>query len=227
MEPNRDDDAFARARRELVEEIAAEAFETRRWTGRAAFSPRVMAAIGRVPRHLFVPADEQDIAYANRPLSIGYGQTISQPYIVAVMTDLLDLQATDRVLEIGTGCGYQAAVLAEVAAHVDTVEIVPQLAAQAAHRLARLGYASISVHQGDGWQGWPAGAPYDAIIVTAAPAEVPMNLTEQLRAGGRMIVPVGPSGGTQSLVRCVKNVDGEVTMTDTLPVAFVPMVRGH
>jgi protein-L-isoaspartate(D-aspartate) O-methyltransferase len=221
------DEALVEARRRLVEEIAAEARSTRHWTGRAAYAPTVMDAIARVPRHEFVPARERSLAYINRPLAIGHGQTISQPYIVAVMTDLLDLRPTNRVLEIGTGCGYQAAVLAELAAHVDTVEVVPALAAQATDRLAALGYSTISIHLGDGWKGWPEGAPYDAIIVTAAPPEVPKALLEQLGPGGRMVVPVGQVDATQTLVRCVKDAGGAVTMKDMLPVAFVPMVHRH
>jgi protein-L-isoaspartate(D-aspartate) O-methyltransferase len=221
------DEALVEARRRLIEEIAVDARNTSRWTGRTAFSPAVMEAIGRVPRHDFVPAHERALAYINRPLAIGHGQTISQPYIVAVMTDLLDLRPTDRVLEIGTGCGYQAAILAELAAHVDTVEVVPALAAEATDRLAALGYTTISIHLGDGWKGWPDGAPYDAIIVTAAPPEVPATLVDQLGAGGRMVVPVGHVDATQTLVRCVKDARGAVTTTDMLPVAFVPMVHRH
>jgi protein-L-isoaspartate(D-aspartate) O-methyltransferase len=185
-----------------------------------------MAALGRVPRHRFVPALEQPFAYANRPLGIGYGQTISQPYIVAVMTDLLDLQPEHRVLEIGTGSGYQSAVLAELVREVYSTEIVPELAESARRRLLALGYANVEVRVGDGYSGWPEHAPYDAIIVTAAPPEVPPALIEQLKVGGRLVIPIGLSGETQMLCRCVKRPDGTIDRENKLPVAFVPMVPG-
>lgn len=215
---------IGRAQQRLLEEIAREAGETACWTGRAAFSDKVMRAMARVPRHEFVPLPERPFAYDNRPLAIGHGQTISQPYIVAVMTDLLDLTPTDKVLEIGTGCGYQAAVLAELAARVVSLEVVPDLAEQARRRLTRLGYGNIDVHCGDGFRGCPNEAPFDAIIVTAAPAELPPALTEQLEIGGRLVIPIGPRGDTQMLYRCVKQADGTLLEEPKLPVAFVPMV---
>jgi protein-L-isoaspartate(D-aspartate) O-methyltransferase len=212
--------------RRLLDEIAAEAYETREWTGRAYLADKVMRALAAVPRDRFVDAWERPFAFDNRPLGIGHGQTISQPFIVAVMTDLLDLEPEDRVLEIGTGSGYQAAVLSLLAAKVYTIEVVPELAAEARRRFDALGYANIEARVGDGWQGWPEAAPFDAIIVTAAPPEVPPVLVEQLRVGGRLVIPVGPLHETQMLYRCVKRADGRLDMQRKLPVAFVPMIRG-
>lgn len=218
-------DAFTDQRDALMAEIRAQARETEPWTGRAAFSHAVMAAMAAVPRHDFVPASERAVAYLNRPLPIGHGQTISQPYIVAVMTDLLDLTGTERVLEIGTGCGYQSAVLARVCAHVTSVETVPDLADAASARLNRLGVSNVTVHLGDGWQGWPDGAPYDAILVTAAAETMPPALIEQLAPGGRIIIPIGPRTGPQILVVGAKTRDGKFRTANTLPVAFVPLVQ--
>jgi protein-L-isoaspartate(D-aspartate) O-methyltransferase len=215
---------IGRAQRKLLEEIAKEANETACWTGRAAFSDDVMRAVARVPRHEFVPLPERRFAYDNRPLAIGHGQTISQPYIVAVMTDLLDLAPTDRVLEIGTGCGYQAAVLAELADRIVTLEVVPDLAEQARRRLARLGYGNVDVRNADGFRGCPEEAPFDAVIVTAAPVDLPPALAEQLKVGGRMVIPIGARGDAQMLYRCVKQPDGALLREPKLPVAFVPMV---
>lgn len=218
--------AYAEARRRLIGQIEAEAQDTRSWTGRARFSDRVMAALARVPRHAFVPPEEVSVAYLNRPLAIGHGQTISQPYIVAVMTDLLDLAATDRVLEIGSGCGYQTAVLAEVAGRVYSIEVIEDLATRARRRLAELGYANVEVRAGDGFRGWPEEAPFDAVMVTAAPPRIPGVLADQLKAGGRMVVPIGRPRATQTLVLGVKQADGTLKTKKTLPVAFVPMVKG-
>ncbi len=219
-----DPSAFAEERQSLLATIAAETSETANWTGREQLSPRVMAAMAKVPRHLFVPRAEVVYAYANRPLSIGYGQTISQPYIVAVMSELLDLDPGDKVLEIGTGCGYQTAVLAELAACVFSVEVVEALAAQAASRLRGLGYDNVSLRHGDGYAGWPEAAPFDAIIVTAAPEEIPEALIQQLKPQGRLVIPTGLARDTQMLLRCVKEDDGSLTREEKLPVAFVPMV---
>ena len=219
-----EDDELARAQRRLLAEIANEAAETQSWTGRAAFSDRVMQAIARVPRHEFVPVPERPFAYENRPLAIDHGQTISQPYIVAVMTDLLDLEPTDKVLEIGTGCGYQAAVLAELAARVVSLEVVPELAERARSRLARLGYDNVEAMIGDGFHGCPQEAPFDAIIATAAPNALPPALAEQLAVGGRLVIPIGPRGDTQMLYRCVKQADGTLYEERKLRVAFVPML---
>jgi len=184
----------------------------------------VLEAIGNVPRHLFVPAGLQPQAYVNQPLPIGGGQTISQPYIVAFMTEVLDLAAGDRVLEIGTGSGYQAAVLAELGCRVYTIEIIPELAAAAARRLGDLGYTDVFVKTGDGYLGWPEEAPFDKIIVTAAPEQMPQALVEQLAAPGKLVAPVGPVRGVQQLLLLEKSADGAHRTRQLLPVRFVPMV---
>jgi protein-L-isoaspartate(D-aspartate) O-methyltransferase len=183
----------------------------------------VLHAMRTVRRHLFVPEHEQDYAYGDFPLPIGYGQTISQPYIVAMMTELLGLEEGDRVLEIGTGSGYQAAVLAEIpGVKIYTVEIIPDLAESARERLESLGYTSVHCKQADGYHGWPEHAPFDAIIVTAAPDHVPQPLVGQLAEGGRMVVPIGPPGGYQTLWKFVKQPDGELKAFNMGGVAFVP-----
>jgi protein-L-isoaspartate(D-aspartate) O-methyltransferase len=216
-------DDYARQRARMVEEIAALARETGAETGRAALSARVMAAMGKVPRHEFVAAGDRRSAYANRPLSIGLGQTISQPYIVALMTDFMDVKPGDRVLEIGTGSGYQAAVLSELAGTVYTVEIVEPLAREAHERLERLGYRNVVARMGDGYRGWPEHAPFDSIMVTAAPREVPQPLIDQLKPGGRLVVPVGGQASGQSLLLMEKRADGTVTRRHVLAVRFVPL----
>ncbi len=217
------DTDFQQERAALLDAIARDAEETSFWTGRKKFSDAVMAALAKVPRHAFVPEAEIPRAYLNRPLPIGCGQTISQPLIVALMTDLLDLAPDARVLEIGTGCGYQAAVLAEVAGRVFTIETVEALARSAQKRLSALGYDNIEVRHGDGFDGWPDKAPFDAVIVTSAPDRIPHALVEQLGPGGRMVVPVGPPFGPQMLMLCAKNADGDLSTQKVLPVAFVPM----
>ncbi len=219
-----DKEKLSKARDRLLDEIAANARETKNWTGRARFSDAVMAAMKHVPRHEFVDPKDAVAAYVNRPQAIGHGQTISQPYIVALMSDLLDLVPTDRVLEIGTGCGYQAAVLAELAARVYTIETVEPLADQARERLNSLGYDNVEVSTGDGFNGWPEEAPFDAVIVTAAPECIPQTLIQQLRPGGRMAIPIGRVHETQTLVRLTKDAEGNVSEQAGLPVAFVPMV---
>ena len=219
-----DKEKLSKARDRLLEEIAANARETKNWTGRARFSDAVMAAMAHVPRHEFVDPKDTVAAYVNRPQSIGHGQTISQPYIVALMSDLLDLEPTDRVLEIGTGCGYQAAVLAELAARVYSIETVKPLADQARRRLKSLGYDNVEVSTGDGFDGWLDQASFDAIIVTAAPERIPQTLIQQLRPGGRMAIPIGRVHETQTLVRVTKDAEGNVSEQAGLPVAFVPMV---
>ena len=182
----------------------------------------VLRALRSVPRHQFVPQEYQEQAYADHPLPIGYGQTISQPYIVAWMTELLDLQAGDRVLEIGTGSGYQAAVLAELGTvEVYSIEIVPELAERAEQRLKDLGYTQVQVRQGDGYYGWAEAAPFDAIIVTAAPDHLPAPLVAQLAEGGSIVIPIGPPGGFQSLWRFVQEA-GELVAYNLGGVAFVP-----
>jgi protein-L-isoaspartate(D-aspartate) O-methyltransferase len=185
---------------------------------------RVLAAMGRVPREEFVPDDQRPHAYEDRPLPIGEKQTISQPYIVALMTELLELEEGDRVLEIGTGSGYQAAILAELTPNVYTIEIVEVLAERAEQTLRRLGYDSVKVLAGDGYQGWPEHAPFDAIIVTCAPESVPKALKEQLREGGRMVIPVGPQYTGQTLYVLRKR-RGELKRDAVIPVRFVPMVH--
>ena len=224
-----------KAQARLIEEIERNARDTAHWTGRKVFSASTMDAMARVPRHLFVGDGFERAAYVNRPQPIGHGQTISQPYIVALMTDLLDLEGGERVLEIGTGSGYQAAVLSEVLAeapsdaggHVYTIEIVRALGEAARKRLADLGRENVTVRIGDGYKGWPAEAPFDAIMVTAAPPNIPQALIDQLKPGGRMVVPVGRAHDRQTLTVVTKDADGRVTIDQVLPVAFVPMVPGR
>ncbi len=183
----------------------------------------VLQAMEDVPRHLFVPEEQQSQAYGDYPLPIGFGQTISQPYIVAMMTELLELEEGDKTLEVGTGSGYQAAVLAELpGVEVYTVEIIPELAQRAEETLDSLGYTDVHCKQGDGYYGWPEHAPFDAIIVTAAPDHVPQPLREQLAVGGRMVIPIGPRGGYQTLWKFVKQPDGELKAYNKGGVAFVP-----
>jgi protein-L-isoaspartate(D-aspartate) O-methyltransferase len=219
MAANRQNDAAT-----LIDDIEAEFAVTADTTGRDSLSAPVRAAIAKVPRERFVPPSEQALAYLNCPLPIGHGQTISQPYIVAIMTDLLDLQPTDSVLEIGTGCGYQTAILAEIARHVASIEVVQDLAHAARERLNALGYRNIALRIGDGAAGWPELAPFDAIIVTAAAAQMPAALIGQLKPGGRMVIPIGTPGGPQTLMRVDKRPDGTTTQREILPVAFVPLV---
>jgi protein-L-isoaspartate(D-aspartate) O-methyltransferase len=186
---------------------------------------QVLAALRKVPRHEFVPDDEKRNAYRDTPLPIGEGQTISQPYIVALMTELAQPDATDRVLEIGTGSGYQAAVLAEIVRHVYTIEIEPSLAHTAAVALQKLGYRNITVRTGDGYVGWKEHAPFDIIIVTAAPDHIPPPLLDQLKPGGRMVAPVGPTHSTQELRLFEKDSGGKVSSKTVTPVRFVPLRR--
>ena len=214
-------------RRELVQEIARDFRDTSGHTGREDASEAMLAAMLRVPRHEFVPDEVRRYAYENRPLPIGHGQTISQPYIVAIMTDLLDVGPGDTVLEIGTGSGYQAAVLAAIVGRVYTIEIVGPLAASARERLARLGYDNVEVRPGDGYDGWEDHAPYDAIVVTAAASHIPPPLVRQLKAGGRMVIPVGDRFLTQQLVLVEKDETGGVRTRQLLPVQFVPLTGGH
>ena len=209
-----DDAGFAAARRRMVEQQLA-------GPGRDLTNARVLAVMGQVPRHEFVPMNFRAQAYDDRPLPIGNGQTISQPFIVAFMTEKLDPQPTDKVLEIGTGSGYQAAVLSELVSHVYTIEIIEPLARRAEADLKRLGYMNVLVRAGDGYQGWPEAAPFDAIIVTCAPEHVPQPLANQLKEGGRMIIPVGPAGD-QELFLLRKKGD-RVERRAILPVRFVPM----
>lgn len=191
-------------------------------TARGIRDPRVLAAMRSVPRHAFVPEDLRAYAYDDRPLPIGYGQTISQPYIVAYMTEKLRPDPTDRILEIGTGSGYQAAVLAELVKEVYTIEIVESLAKRAAKVLKELGYNNVTVRAGDGYRGWPEHAPFDGIIVTAAPDHVPAPLPEQVKEGGWLVIPVGSWAGIQSL-KIFRKRYGELRLESELPVRFVPM----
>ena len=220
-------DDYAEPRRRMLDAIARLAAATAESTGVDTIAPAVMGAIDRVPRHEFVPEDVRLSAYANRPLSIGHGQTISQPYIVALMTHLLGVEPGSRVLEIGTGSGYQAAVLAELAADVHTIEIVEPLAGQAARRFMRLGYDGVRTRLGDGYYGWPDAAPFEAIIVTAAAAHVPPPLVGQLAPGGVLVIPVGEPFAVQLLLLVRKRENGEVTVRQILPVRFVPLTGGH
>lgn len=186
--------------------------------------PAVLHAMRSVPRHAFVPGVQPELAYTDRPLPIGHGQTISQPFIVAYMTQLVRPEPTDDALEVGTGSGYQAAVLATIVESVYTIEIIPELAQRAAERLDRLGYGNVTVKTGDGYQGWPAHAPFDIIVVTAAPERIPPSLIEQLADGGRLIIPVGPEGETQQLMLVTKE-DGTIQKKRITPVRFVPFRR--
>lgn len=225
--PGSGDDMYTQPRTEMLHAIAADTKDTRGYLGKDSLAPEVMAAIARVPRHEFVPADLRHRAYDNRPLPIGLGQTISQPYIVALMTDLLGCGPGARVLEVGTGSGYQAAVLAELVDHVYTIEIVAELGDSARRTLERLGYRNVTVRVGDGYLGWPEHAPFDGIIVTAAPEEIPPPLVEQLKPGGRMVIPVGEPWTGQNLLVLEKQPDGTLSRRNLLPVAFVPLTGPH
>ena len=220
-------DSFAEARRKMVVEIQATVIDTRWETGRSRLSPRVMNAMGTVPRHEFVPEKLHGVAYANRPLPVGHGQTISQPYIVALMTDLLELDDDAVVFEVGTGSGYQAAVLGELVRQVYTMEIVEPLAVAARQRLARLGYENVEARFADGYYGWPEKGPFDGIIVTAAVSHIPPPLVEQLRPGGRLVLPVGERFAVQHLLLVHKINAERVTVRQILPVRFVPLTGGH
>jgi len=217
---------FAKERARMVAEVDAMYAETRSETGFARMSPAVRAAMGKVERHRLVASSEASRAYRNHPLPIGSGQTISQPYIVALSTDLLVPKPTDVVLEVGTGSGYQAAVLAEVVSRVYSIEIIESLGRTAAKRLEALGYGNIEVQIGDGYAGWPEKAPFDGIVVTAAAPRVPQALLAQLKPGGRMVIPVGGAGDIQYLKLLTKRTDGGVDEKRVLPVRFVPLVPG-
>jgi protein-L-isoaspartate(D-aspartate) O-methyltransferase len=218
---------MARERQAMVEEVAAMARAFGAAMEKGAIDPRVLLVLGRVPRHEFVAPLLRFNAYDNRPLPIGHGQTISQPYIVAVMTDYAKVGAGDTALEIGTGSGYQAAVLAELGAKVSSIEIVEPLALEAAARLRRLGYAGVATKIGDGYHGWPERGPFDVIVVTAAASHVPPPLLRQLKPGGRMVIPIGAPFQTQQLVLVEKRDDGAVTTRQMMPVRFVPLTGGH
>ena len=192
-----------------------------------SIDPKVLRAMRQIPRHLLVPEEVRAHAYQNMPLPIGYDQTISQPYIVALMTDLLDVEPDHVVLEVGTGSGYQAAVLSPLVRRVYTIEIVKPLASQASRRLAELGYANVTVRAGDGYAGWPEHAPFDRIIVTAGADHLPQPLVDQLRPGGRMVIPVGRSRNSLDLTVVEKDRRGRIKQRQILPVAFVPLTRSR
>jgi protein-L-isoaspartate(D-aspartate) O-methyltransferase len=215
------------ARERLVREVEAEVRLTSTYLGTDRLDPAVLRALRAVPRERFVAEGMRDLAYANHPLPIGLGQTISQPYIVAIMSQLIGIQPGDRVYELGTGSGYQAAILAEMGAEVYSMEIVPELAARAAETLADLGYEKVRVRSGDGYLGWPEAAPFAAVIVTAAGPEIPRALVDQLRTGGRLVMPLGGELEDQWLVVVTKQADGSLQMNDVLPVRFVPITGGH
>lgn len=213
--PGPSEEELASARLEMVE---------RHLAGSGIEDPRVLEALLRVPRHRFVPDEQRGRAYDNRALPIGFGQTISQPYVVALMSELLEVAEGDRVLEIGTGSGYQAAVLAELTDRVWSIEIVPELAGRAQATFEELDY-EVKVRQGDGYTGWPEEGPFDGIIVTAAPDHIPQPLVQQLAEGGNMVIPVGPPGSYQTLWRITRR-DGRIASENITDVIFVPLVRG-
>ena len=210
----------------MMQDIEMEVRYTRTMIRRDALALKVMQAMEKVPRHLFVEEQIRGYAFRNGPLPIGYGQTISQPYIVALMTDLIEVGENDKVLEVGTGSGYQSAILAEVVRQVYSIEIIPELAEAAAERLKGLGYTNIEVRGSDGHTGWLEQAPFDAILVTAAAQSIPPALIEQLKNGGRLVIPVGPHYGHQELIVIEKDEEGNISEWSALPVAFVPLVSG-
>jgi protein-L-isoaspartate(D-aspartate) O-methyltransferase len=214
-----------RAEREMMVLSVANLAETSRPAEGRRLDPDVLTAMREVPRHLFVPEAVRAAAYQNRPLEIGHGQTISQPYIVALMTHLLRVEPGHRVLEVGTGSGYQAAVLARLAARVWSIEIVEPLAREASERLRALGHANVTVRAGDGYAGWPEEAPFDRIIVTAAAPHIPRPLIAQLRRGGRMVIPVTTGSRGDRLMLVTKDAAGRVRTRALLPVRFVPLTR--
>ena len=218
-------DEFGGRRDRMVAEIEQMVRETQRETGRAALDSRVITALRKVDRHRFVPPTYSARAYDNRPLAIGAGQTISQPFIVALMTDLLNVGPGDKVLEVGTGSGYQAAVLAEIVGAVYSIEIIESLGREAARALSSAGYRNVHTRIGDGYAGWPDQAPFDGIIVTAAATEVPQPLIDQLKPGRRLVIPVGAQDGAQVLYVIEKDAQGKVTRRKALDVRFVPLTR--
>jgi len=222
-EPAQTDEQPIRSDERLEERMSMVDSQIRR---RGVTDLDVLAAMERVPRHEFVPEEFKSQSYADRPLPIGYGQTISQPYIVALMTELLQLRSTDRVLEIGTGSGYQAAILAEIVAEVYTIEIVEGLAVEASERLERLGYTNVHTLHADGYYGWAEHAPFDAIIVTAAPDHIPQPLVQQLKDGAKLVLPVGPPGGYQTLWEVTKSGE-QFTKRNVTGVLFVPLTGEH
>jgi protein-L-isoaspartate(D-aspartate) O-methyltransferase len=217
------DDDMARRRQGMLEAVRESVRDSESYTGYSELSDRVMEAMGTVPRDEFVLPSYRHLAYRNTPLPIEAGQTISQPLIVALMTELLEPQASDVILEVGTGSGYQAAVLAELVKHVYSIEIVKELAESAAQTLERLNYANVTVRAGDGYAGWPEHAPFDGIIVTAAAEHLPPPLLQQLKPGGKLVIPVGEHQGYQELLVVEVDDNGEVSRKSVLPVRFVPL----
>ena len=218
---------FETARRQMIELLEEDARKTTRYIGSAAFDTRVLEAMQRVPRHLYVPERYRDEAYENIPLPIDHGQTISQPYIVALMTNLLELRPEHKVLEIGTGSGYQAAILAELSGQVYSIEIIEPLAKRAGAVLKQQHYENVQTLTGDGYFGWPVASPFDAIVVTAAADHIPPPLVSQLKAGGRMVIPVGSRFMIQQLVLLKKDAEGKVSLRQIVPVRFVPLTGDH
>jgi protein-L-isoaspartate(D-aspartate) O-methyltransferase len=218
---------YGRERQKLLKAIEQDVRDTEIYIGKSRFDPAVMQAMGKVARHAFVPEEYRYYSYENRPLPIGHGQTISQPYIVALMTDLLSPGPTDKALEVGTGSGYQAAILAELVDKVYSIEIIDELADQAASVLKQQGYTNVRTRTGDGYYGWPEQAPFDVIVVTAAAGHIPPPLIKQLKPGGRMVIPVGSRFMTQQLVLVLKDEEGKVTTRQLLPVMFVPLTGDH
>ena len=220
-------DEYGSKRERMIRAIEGDVRATSRKLGKTQLNKSVMKAMATVPRHEFVPRRLRHAAYENRPLPIGYGQTISQPYIVALMTDLLDVDGDDIVLEVGTGSGYQAAILAQLVNKIYTIEIIKDLGEQAKERLANLAYQNIAVHIGDGYYGLEQLGPFDGIIVTAAANHVPPPLIKQLRPGGKMVIPVGGAFMTQQLLLLEKRQDGKILTKQVLPVIFVPLTGDH
>jgi protein-L-isoaspartate(D-aspartate) O-methyltransferase len=216
-----------REMQQMLSDIEWEVKLTRNMIGKAALSDRVMAAMKHVPRHKFIPDALREYAYQNGPVPIGFGQTISQPYIVALMSDLLNTKPSDIVLEIGTGSGYQAAILSELVRQVYSIEVIEDLATMARAHLHALGYDNVEVRAGDGNLGWPEHAPYDGIIVTAAAPHIPQALIDQLRTGARLVIPLGQPYSAQELMVVEKKSNGEIETQDVLSVAFVPLVEGR
>lgn len=218
---------WQRQRDALVSDVEAMVSSTRDYLQQDTLDRRVLDAMRKVPRHEFIPANRRAYAYLNQPVGIGYGQTISQPYIVAIMTDLIKPKPGSKVLEIGTGSGYQAAMLAELGVDIYSIEIIEPLAKQAAINLKQAGYGNVHTRTGDGYYGWESEAPFDGIVVTAVASHIPPPLIKQLKPGGNMIIPVGTAFMTQYLVLVNKDVDGQVTTRQILPVSFVPLTGSH
>ncbi|MGY6276562.1 protein-L-isoaspartate(D-aspartate) O-methyltransferase [Methylomonas sp. MgM2] len=218
---------WQRRRLALIDEIEAMVSSTSDYLQQDTLDKSVLDAMRKVPRHEFIPANRRSYAYLNQPVAIGYGQTISQPYIVAIMTDLIKPKPGDKVLEVGTGSGYQAAVLAELGVDMYSIEIIEPLAEQAALNLKQAGYANVHTRTGDGYYGWESRAPFDAVVVTAVASHIPPPLIKQLKPGGRMIIPVGAAFMTQYLVLVNKDDQGKITTRQILPVSFVPLTGEH